>query len=723
MPSLTRTIETERGYAGPSSSYGSSVWQWVWDAAEQSPELTWPLSIAVYDRMRRTDAQVASGLRAIMLSVLGKRYALDPNGADQRIVEHCSQDLGLPVMGQESEPPGRTRDRFSWRKHLRMAGSLKLAYGHMPFEQVYRIEGSGSGQLAHLRKLSPRMPATLAEIKVARDGGLDGIVQYGDGLRGVEIGVERLVMYTHEQEAGAWQGVSMLRPAYKDWLVKDRLVRVNAMMYERTGMGVPTAEAPEGERNLEQYEAIATSVRAGDRSGVGLPHGARLRIVGVEGTLPDVLAGIRYHDEQVARNSMSMFMQLGTTATGSRALGDTLLGFFDAAVDAFVEETIETANEHIVEDLVDLNYGEGERAPRIVHSPSDAAKDLTPSDLKALVDAGVIEPDEALEANQRSRYRLPAKDMQRILDRPTVVPVAAGARARSSRRRPARPAAAADSVDSAPALPLGDLPAPFDALYDARATLAAEQTDELEPVLLDWAEQLDTTAIGTAVEDMAGILGIVQAAAEPAPELPIIEATAASLALLDSSVLRDQVHDALVAAWATGQVEGATLLNVGVSVDVDLPLVFDTAVDAAEQLDDLWSSADRWIADHVGVVSRAVGQAAKTRLLEAGFLSRLDMTLLLAEVKELVGSIETARVLFEHALTTALGEGSRALYASEGVAEVDFLTAADDRVDDLCRDVAGDNPHPIGDSPEVPQHIGCRCCLAPSTDAIRLLLT
>lgn len=721
MPSLTRGLETEKGYAGPASSYGSSVWQWVWDAAEQSPELTWPLSIAVYDRMRRTDAQVASGLRAIMLSVLGKRYALDPNGADQRIVDHVGQDLGLPVMGQESTPPGRTRDRFSWRKHLRMAGALKLAYGHMPFEQVYRIEGSGSGQLAHLRKLSPRMPATLAEIKVARDGGLDGIVQYGDGLRGLEIGVERLVMYTHEQEAGAWQGVSMLRPAYKDWLVKDRLVRVNAMMYERTGMGVPTAEAPEGERNLAQYEAIASSVRAGERSGVGLPHGARLRIVGVEGTLPDVLEGIRYHDEQVARNSMSMFMQLGTTASGSRSLGDTLLGFFDAAVDSFVEETIETANEHIVEDLVDLNYGEGERAPRIVHSPSDAAKDLTASDLKALVDAGVIQPDEALEANQRSRYRLPAKDMQRLLDRPTVVPVAAGARRRSTRRRAARAAAAADQ-ETAPALPLGDLPEPFDAIYADRALLVADETDLLTPVLTAWAAPVDLDPVWTAAQDLAGALGIVQASAEPAPELPLVEAAAAALTALDSTGLREQVHAGLVNAWATGQVEGSTLLTVGTATDMDFGLVFDDAVKAADQLDKLWTAADRWIADHVGVVSRAVGQTVKTRLLEAGDFSRLDRTLLLAELRELVGSRAQAEVLYEHGLATALGEGSRALYAAEGLADVDFLTAADDRVDDLCLTVAAGNPHPLADAPTVPQHIACRCCLAPTTDAIRQLL-
>ena len=54
----------EIGYAVENASYG---W-WLYDG-ETTPELIWPQSVSVYNAMRRTDAQVASVLRAVTLPV------------------------------------------------------------------------------------------------------------------------------------------------------------------------------------------------------------------------------------------------------------------------------------------------------------------------------------------------------------------------------------------------------------------------------------------------------------------------------------------------------------------------------------------------------------------------------------------------------------------------------------------------------------------------------
>jgi hypothetical protein len=65
-----------------------------------------------------------------------------------------------------------------------------------------------------------------------------------------------------------------------------------------------------------------------------LPNGAELRFRGVEGTLPDVLASLRYGDEQMAAAFLAMFTKLGTTETGSRAVGESLIDFFVLAQEA-----------------------------------------------------------------------------------------------------------------------------------------------------------------------------------------------------------------------------------------------------------------------------------------------------------------------------------------------------------------------------------------------------
>jgi hypothetical protein len=136
-----------------------------------------------------------------------------------------------------------------------------------------------------------------------------------------------MVAYVNEQEGGNWRGTSWLRALYRHWLRKDRLLRVDAINNERNGAGVPIAYAPPGasDQVIADLGALARSYRPGEAAGGGLPNGADLRFRGVEGTLPNILDSIRYDDEQMAARFLGMFSNLGTTETGSRALGESLM--------------------------------------------------------------------------------------------------------------------------------------------------------------------------------------------------------------------------------------------------------------------------------------------------------------------------------------------------------------------------------------------------------------
>ncbi|MCC4250801.1 phage portal protein family protein, partial [Microbacterium testaceum] len=52
--------------------------------------------------------------------------------------------------------------------------------------------------------------------------------------------MDRLVVFVHQREGGNWVGVSLLRAAYKMWLLKDRTLRVQALAAERNGLGMPS---------------------------------------------------------------------------------------------------------------------------------------------------------------------------------------------------------------------------------------------------------------------------------------------------------------------------------------------------------------------------------------------------------------------------------------------------------------------------------------------------
>jgi hypothetical protein len=382
---------------------GASWWNHL--ELESTPELRWPLSIEVYDRMRRQDAQVVSVLRAVTLPVRRTTWRVDPNGARPEVAQLIAEDLGLPLVGAESAPPVRSRDRFSWLRHLRLA-LLMLPMGHSFFEQVYRVDDAGR---ARLRKLSQRPSRTIHAVNVDSDGGLISIEQWTgrDGRsKPVPIPVDRLVAYVNEMEGGNWLGQSMLRSCYKNWLLKDRLLRVQAQTVERNGLGVPLYRGAPGEADLSKGLAMAKAWRAGDAAGAAVPNEADLILRGVDGDLPDADKPIRYHDEQIARAVLAHFLNLGTQ-TGSWALGSTFADFFTLSLQSVAQEVADVATQHIVEDLVDLNWGEDEPAPKITFDEIGSRHPATAEAIKMLIDAGALSPDDGVEQHLRNAYGLP----------------------------------------------------------------------------------------------------------------------------------------------------------------------------------------------------------------------------------------------------------------------------------------------------------------------------
>lgn len=410
---------------------------------EKTPELRWPNSVEVYGRMRREESQVTSVMRAVKMPVLRTPRRIDGTGCDPRVTEHIAENLGLPILGaEEQQPRRRTKDRFSFAEHLRLA-LTKLDYGHSVFEQVYRPEG----RLFRLRKLGWRPPSTISKFDEARDGGLKAIEQNTLNGKPIRLDISRLVVYCNEREE-SWIGQPLLRPAYKYWLLKDQLLRIQQQTVNRNGMGVPTFTAPAAPENTTMTAAeleewldkmiaagleIVKKLRAGDTTGVSLPHGATFGLKGVEGKLPDALAVIKYFDEQVARAVLAHFLNLGgDQSTGSYALGDTFEDFFTNSLQYESDAVDAVFNAHVIEDLVDVNYGPDEPAPRLVSDRIGAA--LSAEALRQLVDAGVITADERLESFTRQRFGLPVAD-------PTT--------ARQPKQEPATPADQEEIPDAA----------------------------------------------------------------------------------------------------------------------------------------------------------------------------------------------------------------------------------------------------------------------------------
>lgn len=411
-PVRTAVSLSEVGYVAQGGLIGG---QWAqWEPFEPVPDLQWPYSIRMFWRMERGDTRVTSVLEAISLPIRQTGWRIDPNGARDEVVEFVSQNFGLPIDGQDAPKSNtRSRDRFSWGQHLFWA-LQNLQYGHSLFEQVYR-RNPADGRF-WIRKLAPRPQRSIMKWNVALDGGLVSVTQMPPSMVGsavygpapLDIPINRLVVYPRNMDPGQWIGKSILRPAYKNWLLKDELMRIEAATARRNGMGVPVANAPAGEEDVQQYTDIASNYSAGDSTGVGLPAGATLKLLGVSGNLPDLRQAIEYHDTQIAIGALAHFLNLDGKG-GSYALASVQANAFVDSVQTHAQSMCDIAQAHILEDLIDINFGVDETAPLLTFDPIGSQQDATAAALNLLVQAGLLSPDALTERSLRQRLGLPAR--------------------------------------------------------------------------------------------------------------------------------------------------------------------------------------------------------------------------------------------------------------------------------------------------------------------------
>lgn len=379
---------------------------------ESSPELVWPQSVVTYGRMRH-DPQIKGVLGAYLYPLLRANWALDPAGCRDEVVQHCAGDIGLPILGADPKPTAARRRGVIWKRHLRQLLGYQI-YGYMPFERRYRFDDK-IPDLLHLDNLGQRMPWTIAAINMARDTTIETIQQ---STQADPIPASRLVWYVSDQEGANWAGISPLRACYAAWLLKHETWRVHATSIRRFGMGVPEVTAPVGatQGQVMQAQQLASSIRAGSGSGVGLPNGFSFKLQGLVGSIPDPVRFIEYLDSQISRQALAGLMDLGDTKHGSRALGETFLDFFILSLQSLADDIAITATSGhpgmpgIVVDLVDQNWGPDEPAPQIVCTDLGTSYELTEDVINRLVQFGAIDPDPQLEAFLRKRWNLPQRD-------------------------------------------------------------------------------------------------------------------------------------------------------------------------------------------------------------------------------------------------------------------------------------------------------------------------
>lgn len=383
-----------------------------------APELQFPDSIVIYDQMTN-ETHIAAILEAMIEPLSNAHWHLDGTGVPDNVTEFVRIELGLPT---DDTPLQREHQRgINIRDHINEMAYTMIWAGFACAQTVYTPgpplpdqEGLDAGYdntIIHLRKLASRPPRTITKIEVENDGGLRGIRQTplahptSTPPEDTFIPVDQLVFYSHRRRGGYWAGQSVLRPAYRPWILKDMYLRLDARAVEKHSSGHWRGTTPDPNRRTALFNELA-QLQDGSRGVIVTDPTDTVEFLGVTGNLIDITPRLAYFDQEMSRSALAMFLDLGHD-NGARSLGETFYRIFFSKVKALAEYIGQTITDHIIRDLVRHNYPEGTPYPVLTPGDLNTQQGTTADVIATLMNAGALTYDADLEKHLRQTNGLP----------------------------------------------------------------------------------------------------------------------------------------------------------------------------------------------------------------------------------------------------------------------------------------------------------------------------
>lgn len=373
---------------------------------EYSRDLLFPKSTYIYDEMRRSDGQIAAVLAAVSLPIRSTKWyvAPDEDAEDTELAQEIADFISDNLFGGM---------RYSFDDHLREALLMRV-FGFSVFEVVWRYDTWRGRKVVMLDKYAPRVATSIWRFPQDEDYNIVGVEQI-NFMTGqmVTIPIERCRIYTYQREGDNPIGISMLRPAYKHWYIKDALYKIVAVGIEKTSIGTPYAQLPSGtsEEDRERILSALTAIRTAEDGGLTVPEGVVLDILEGKRSPIDAMPFIEHQDTMIARSVLAQFINLGTMSTasgGAYALGEQMVDMFVMGLEADANY-IQGEIQKDIEKLVRWNFGPDAPMPQLQH------KDITFRDMSQVAQAlywlgagHILTVDEALEDHVRDLFGIPA---------------------------------------------------------------------------------------------------------------------------------------------------------------------------------------------------------------------------------------------------------------------------------------------------------------------------
>jgi phage gp29-like protein len=401
IPTLPTSFRSEIGGSGTWISPGGFI-----SGEEYNRNLIGRFGLQNYDIMGRSDGTIHAALQVCKNPIVAAHWSFKP--ASQDPIDMEANDF------LNREFFNRAVDFYAVMEE----GLTCLDFGHAVDEICYEPTTFNNQFRWGLQKLASRKQNSILSWQMSDDKpGIRQLLPFGP-LK--DIPMQKLVIFTNEKRGENYEGISMLRFAYKHWYLKDKLELMNAVALERMAIGVPIirkGQTKNGPTNLtvdptavEALKDALRQLRANEESYLEEPIGVLVEMLDMKGhTTKDVLPTITYEDTQVLLSVLAQFLGLGVNGnSGARALSQDHSKLFLKALEA-VARVMQRGFQSVANRLTDLNYSNLPNGyPKLTFDNlDDDDVAIVSTALSAMVTAGVITPGVEVENRGRTLVNIP----------------------------------------------------------------------------------------------------------------------------------------------------------------------------------------------------------------------------------------------------------------------------------------------------------------------------
>jgi hypothetical protein len=394
--------------------------------------------VKMYERMRRTSAQVDATLECVIQPIISATWdvvaeeesrsknqeegqnghPVSSTGAGKNtakkakeIADAAKENLLHNLEWQDARGNWHSQD---FKTEVLRSALLEIAMGCSAFEEVYAVDG-GALRLARLVDLPP---ITFYQWDVDQDGRtLRNLIQFGwrrDRYERVSVPAEKICTFTYRQEGADFWGRPMTRTAYQHWYIVEGLYRIDAIAGERNGMGIPCITSGPNpsveDKNAAREWLMSLAVH--EKTCMFVPNGWTFELVGVKGTTHNLFESIIHHNEQISRCALNTFLDMGRGgkegASGNRSLGESAQEFFWLCLQNEADSIASRITNKTLRRWTYYNYGPGAPVPQLRAANVIARSFQQVSEmLSALAQGALIVSDQEMRDEIRTQLGMP----------------------------------------------------------------------------------------------------------------------------------------------------------------------------------------------------------------------------------------------------------------------------------------------------------------------------